>query len=194
MAILDLSKLLMYDFHYNYMLKNMTGKKKIKLCLTDTDSLFYEIKTDGVYKDLFQDNELFDNSNYPKKQWVHFDENKKVTGKMKDEAAGMVIKEYIGLRSKKYSYETNKNTHTNTHTKCAGISKHTVKKDITIDAYRDTLFSSLEKTHSMKSIKSHNHIITSCEITKCSLSCFDNKRCILEDGKTTLAYGHFKTK
>ena len=43
-------------------------------------------------------------------------------------------------------------------------------------------------THSMKSIKSHNHIITSCEIKKCSLSCFDNKRYILEDGITTLAY------
>ena len=51
MAILDLSKLLMYDFHYNYMLK----KYNIKLMFTDTDSLCYEIKTDDVYKDLFQD-------------------------------------------------------------------------------------------------------------------------------------------
>ena len=42
----------------------------------------------------------------------------------------------------------------------------------------------------MKSIKSHNHIMKSCEITKCSLSCFDNKRYILKDGITTLAYGH----
>ena len=74
--------------------------------------------------------------------------------------------------------------------KCKGVSKHTIKKDITIDDYRDTLFSSTEKTHSMKSIKSHNHIIKSCEITNCSLSCFDNKRYILEDGITTLAYGY----
>ena len=44
--------------------------------------------------------------------------------------------------------------------------------------------------HSMKSIKSNNHIIKSCEIIKCSISCFDNKRYILEDGITTLAYGH----
>ena len=77
---------------------------------------------------------------------------------------------------------------------CKGISKHIVKKGITIDDYRDTLSSSTEKKkHSMKLIKSHNHIITSCEITKCSLSCFDNKRCILEDKITTLAYGHKKT-
>ena len=79
---------------------------------------------------------------------------------------------------------------TKPHKKCKGISKHTINKDIRIDDYRDTLFSSTEKTHSMKSIKSHNHIIKSCEITKCSLSCFDNKRYILEDGITTLAYGH----
>ena len=65
MAILDLSKQLIYVFHYNYMLKKY-DRKKIKLCLTDTDSLFYEIKTDDVYKDLFQDKELLDNSNYPK--------------------------------------------------------------------------------------------------------------------------------
>ena len=51
-----------------------------------------------------------------------------------------------------------------------------------------------KKTHTMKSNKSHNHIIQSCEITECSLSCFDNKRYILEDGITTLAYRHYKTK
>ena len=105
---------------------------------------------------------------------------------MKDEAAGMIIKEFIGLRSKMYSYEINNKT----TKKCKGVSKHTIKKDITIDDYRDTLFSSKEKTHSVKSIKSHNHIIKSCEITKSGLSCFDNKRYILEDGITTLAYGH----
>ena len=66
-AILDLSKLLMFKFHYNYMLKKY-DKKNIKLMFTDTDSLCYEIKTDDVYKDLFQDKKLFDNSNYPKKQ------------------------------------------------------------------------------------------------------------------------------
>ena len=62
MAILDLSKLLLYDFHYNYMLKLYN----IKLMFTNTDSLFYEIKTDNVYEDLLKDKELFDNSDYPK--------------------------------------------------------------------------------------------------------------------------------
>ena len=99
----DLSKLLMYDFHYNYMLK----KYNIKLMITDTDSLFYEIKTDNVYKDLLKDKEQFDNSDYPTNSAFFFYENKKVIGKMKDEAEGMPKKEFIGLRSKMYSYEIN---------------------------------------------------------------------------------------
>ena len=78
--------------------------------------------------------------------------------------------------------------------KCKGISKHIVKKDMKIDDYRDTHFSSIEKKmHSMNTIRSHNHNIESSEITKCSLSSFDNKRYILKDGITTLAYGHNET-
>ena len=106
MAILDLSKLLMYEFHYNDMLK----KYNIKLMFTDTDSRFYEIKTDNVYKDLLKDKEVFDNSDYPKNCAFFFYENKKVIGKMKDEAAEMPIKEFIGLRSKMYSYEIKNKT------------------------------------------------------------------------------------
>ena len=79
---------------------------------TDTDSLFYEIKTDDVYEDLLKDKELhvFDNSNYPENSAFFSNENKMVIGKMKDEAAGMVIKEFIGLRSKMYSNEINNKT------------------------------------------------------------------------------------
>ena len=80
---------------------------------TDTASLCYEIKTDDVYKDLFQDKTLFDNSDYPKNSKFFFDENKKVIGKMKDEAAGMPIKEFIGLRSKMCSYKINNVTSKN---------------------------------------------------------------------------------
>ena len=74
---------------------------------TGTDSLCYEIKTDDVYKELFQDKKLFDYSNYPKNSEFFFYENKTVIGKMKDEAAGIPIKEFIGLRSKMYSYKIN---------------------------------------------------------------------------------------
>ena len=84
---------------------------------TDTDSLFYEIKTDGVYEDLLKDKELFDNSDSPENSAFFFNENKMVIGenkmvieKMKDEAAEMLIQECIGLRSKMYFYEINNKT------------------------------------------------------------------------------------
>ena len=109
MAKLDLSKLSMYDFHYNYMLKKY-DRKNIKLMFTDTDSLFCKIKTDYVYEDLLKDKELFDKSDYPETSAFVFNENKMVINEMKEEAAGMVIKELIGLSSKMHSYETDNKT------------------------------------------------------------------------------------
>ena len=96
MCILDLSKTLMYDFHYNY-IKVKYGEKA-KLLFTDTDSLCYHIKTDDVYEDLYKDKGLFDNSDYAKSSKFFFDENKKVIGKFKDEAAGQPIIEFVGLK------------------------------------------------------------------------------------------------
>ena len=78
MCILDLSKTLMYDFHYNYIRKKYTD---CQLLFTDTDSLFYHIKTErDVYEDFWLDKNLFDNSDYPKSSKVFFGENKKVIG------------------------------------------------------------------------------------------------------------------
>ena len=80
MCILDLSKTLMYDFHYNYIKKKYNGKAK--LLFTDTDSLTYEIETEDVYKDFWSDKDKFDNSEYPENS-PYFDiSNKKVIGKV----------------------------------------------------------------------------------------------------------------
>ena len=68
MCILDLSKTLMYNFHYNYIKKKYSVNKDVKLLFTDTDSLTYEIKTEDVYRDFYtNDKHLFDNSEYPEK-------------------------------------------------------------------------------------------------------------------------------
>ena len=102
MCILDLSKTLMYNFHYNY-IKAKYGDKA-KLLFTDTDSLTYEIETEDVYRDFWNDKDRFDNSDYPESS-PYFDKtNKKVIGKFRDEAAGIPITEFVGLRSKMYSY------------------------------------------------------------------------------------------
>ena len=63
MCILELSKVLMYKLHYDY-IKNKHGNKS-KLLFTDIDSLMYEIKTEHIYKDISSDKKLFDFSNYP---------------------------------------------------------------------------------------------------------------------------------
>ena len=96
MCILDLSKTLMYDFHYNY-IKEKYGDKA-KLLFTDTDSLTYEIEAEDVYRDFWNDKDRFDNSDYPENS-PYFDKtNKKVIGKFKGEACGIPITEFVGLR------------------------------------------------------------------------------------------------
>ena len=80
----------MYDFHYNYVKSRYNNKAK--LLFTDTDSLCYEIETKDIYKELWEDKQLFDNSDYPKDSLYFSVENEKVIGKFKDEAAGMPIR------------------------------------------------------------------------------------------------------
>ena len=106
MCILDLSKTLMYDFHYNY-IKQKYGDKA-KLLFTDTDSLIYGIETEDFYKDISKDvKNRFDTSNYPSDHpsGIPSGLNKKVLGMFKDEATGEVIDEFVGLRAKLYSYK-----------------------------------------------------------------------------------------
>ena len=102
MCILDLSKTLMYDFHYNY-IKEKYGDRA-KLLFTDTDSLTYEIETEDVYKDFWNDKDTFDNSDYPENSLYYYNADKKVIGKFKDEACGVPITKFVGLKSKMYSY------------------------------------------------------------------------------------------
>ena len=97
MCILDLSKVLMYNFHYNYIKKKYGNRAR---CLfTDTDSLTYEIEAEDVYKDFWNDKDwndkdMFDNSDYPENSPYHCNANKKVMGKFKDEACGVPTVEF----------------------------------------------------------------------------------------------------
>ena len=189
MCILDLSKTLMYDFHYNCIKKKYGDKAR--LLFTDTDSLTYEIEAEDVYKDFWNDKDKFDNSDYPESS-PYFDKtNKKVIGKFKDEAAGVPICEFVGLRSKMYSYMKDNQTGGKT---AKGIKKNVIKKNIRHENYKDTLFNNKQMYHKMNTIKSQNHQLGSYEINKVSLSCFDDKRYILENGIKSYAYGHYLIK
>ena len=100
-AILDLSKTLMFDFHYNYIRKKYG--EKAELLFTDTDSLMYLIQTQDFYQDISKDiKRKFDTSDYPEKHpsGIKTGVNKNVIGKFKDEAAGKQITHFVGLRPK----------------------------------------------------------------------------------------------
>ena len=97
-TVLELSQWLMYDFHYNFTKKRFDAK----LLFTDTGSLTYEIKLENVYEEFSKSKNLFDLSNYPKDSKFFDEANKNVIGKMKDEFGGIVVDEFVGLKSKMY--------------------------------------------------------------------------------------------
>ena len=188
-CILDLSKTLIYDFHYNYIKHKYDNKAK--LLFTDTDSLTYEIETVNAYADFWQNKDKFDNSDYNIESPFYNIDNKKVIGKFKDETAGILITEFIGLRSKMYSYVKDNEQTART---AKGIKKQVIKKILTHDNYKEVLFNSKQMQHTMKTIRSKNHQLGSFELNKISLSCFDDKRYIHGNGITSYAYGHYKIK
>ena len=73
-----------------------------------------------------------------------------------------------------------------------GIKKQVIKKNITHDNYKEVLFNNKQMRHTIKTIRSNNHQLGSFELNKISLSCFDDKRFIHQNGITNYAYGHYK--
>ena len=192
MCILELSKTIMYDFHYNY-IKPKYGEKA-KLLFTDTDSLMYEIKTEDFYKDISGDvKDRFDTSDYPENHpsGIPTGLNKKVLGMMKDEAGGKIIKEFVGLLSKLYSFIMDDGEETK---KCKGVKKQVVESSISHEDYKTCLLTGKEQLRKQNILRSYNHEVYTEEVNKIALSAQDDKRYILSDGVHTLAWGHYKIK
>ena len=190
MCILDLSKTLMFDFHYNYIKKKYGDNAK--LLFTDTDSLMYEIWMEDFYEDIKGDvKDRFDTSNYPSNHPSDIPTgcNKKVLGMFKDEAGGKIIDEFVGLRAKLYSYKMFEGKESK---KCKGVKSLVVKNSITHEDYKNCLFTGTEQLRKMNVIRSHNHNIYTEEINKVALSSNDDKRHLLEGQTTTLALGHYR--
>ena len=102
-VILDLSKIIMYEFHYHYM-KPKYGDN-LQLCYMDTDSLVYRIKTEDFYADIADDVPTrFDTSGHCNNHPLPVGLNKKVIGLMRDELGGAIMTEFTALRPKLYSY------------------------------------------------------------------------------------------
>ena len=168
----------MYDFHDNFI------KKKIdaELLFTYADSLTYEIKSKDVYEQFFRRKHLFDLSNYLKDSKFFDPFNEKVIGKMKDVSEGKINDEFVGLKSKMYSMKNIDGKESNT-AKRVNIATE-------FNEFKDTLFNKKVVSHKMKRIQSKKHKMGTYEIKKISLSCFDDKRFVLDDVIHTLAYFH----
>ena len=147
-AILELSKVVMYRFHYDVMLKRY-GHDNCRLLMTDTDSLVYHIKTGDVYRDMMEPefNGEFDFSDYARDNPLWSKKNKKVPGYFKDEHSGIPQREFVGLAPKMYAIGSSPNAPglfgndgKGKKSKCLakGVSK-TVTKTYTIDSYRHVL-------------------------------------------------------
>ena len=187
-VILELAKYLMYDFHYNIMKKHF--KNNIELIYTDTDSFFYEIKTKNIYADLEQLKHHFDFSNYDKNHFLFSTKNKKVPGFFKDECPNNSIIEFIGLKSKMYSFVTEDNSVIK-HAK--GVKTSVINQDLKFESFLDCLFDLEILSNNFRTIRSVAHSVFTSHQIKNSLSPFDDKRWLF-DSLHSLAYGHFKIK
>ena len=188
-TVLDTSKIPMYNFHYGF-IKEKYGENA-KLLDMDTDGLKYHIKTDDIYKDMNENIDIFDTSNYPSDHpsGIKSGVNKKVPGKFKDEMGGEVIVSYVGLRPKLYSYVTLSEKE---EKKAKGVKKPVIKNQLKFEEYKECLFNKSILRKEQYNIRSYDHEVFTEKINKIALSPFDDKRYILEDGINTLAWGHYK--
>jgi hypothetical protein len=178
------------------MLKQI-DRKNIDLLFTDTDSLCYHIKNVNPYEIIEKNNDKFDLSAYPKEHYMYDATNKKVIGKFKDEAIdGSIayIKEFVGLRSKLYSYSIEENNETEEHNKCKGVKSSVIHKDLTTQLYKTALFEKQIIKVKQNGFRSYKHQLYTETIEKVALSGNDDKCYIHDNNITTYTLGHCKIR
>ena len=141
LSVLDISKITMYKFWYDYV--KIKYQDKARLCYVDTDSFVVNIKTKDFYKDIAENvKERFNTSNYIYDRPLPTGVNKKVIGLMKDELGGDIITEFVALRSKAYSYIKNDFIEMK---KAKGTKKCVVNKMLRFEDYKKCFYSVMEK-------------------------------------------------
>lgn len=193
-AVLDVSKSLMYDYHYNTMKRHFGDN--LRLMYTDTDSLVYNIITDDFYNDLLNKPgliECMDTSNLPHKHPCYTNARKKIPGLFSDETDGRIMTEFIALRAKSYAYILDNKE----KIKAKGIRGHVVKNHMSFNDHMNCLFAddkedSFNPYRENVSIRSFNHEIQTIKSNKLSFNRQDDKRVVQIDRIHTLAHGHYK--
>ena len=189
--ILDISKTLMYRFHYEYMKRKFPNQRTL---LTDTDAIAYQIMTEDFYKEIADDvPEMFDTSAYTEPIGnIQLNMNKKVPGFFKDETGNNIISHFAGNRAKSYCIMTNNDINT-TKKVLKGITQAS-RKIITFQDYADCILRNTGKSVNVTSFENRQHNIYTVTRNKIALDANDDKRVIQEDKINTLAYGHYRLK
>ena len=184
LCILDLSKILLYEFYYDYMKRKFDGDD-CKLLYTDTDSLLYEIRCSDIYDIMKRDIRRFDTSDYPANNQFNMPlVNNKIVGLMKDECNGRVMTEFIGLRSKMYYVRIDERTK-----KLQGVMTGVVETTIIFEDFLQYLWVKLIQYREQRVIRSRLHKVYTEKQTKIALSPHDDKRYLPPDTTDTLPLG-----
>ena len=186
LSILEISKILMYEFWYDYM-KPKHGND-IKLCYIDTDSFIMNIKTNDFYEDIANDvKNRFDTSIYEVNRPLPMGRNKRVIGLMKDELGRKIITEFVTLRPKTYSFLTDGGKEDK---KTKGTKKCIIKNMIKFNDYKKCLLNDEVIFKSQQRFISKKHDVYTENINKIALSNNDDKRIVSSDKITSYPYGY----
>ncbi|XP_011859942.1 PREDICTED: uncharacterized protein LOC105557336 [Vollenhovia emeryi] len=188
MAILEISKTRLYDFHYDYMVPLYRGVCKVMY--TDTDSLIYFVECDDIYEDMKRSIERFDTSDYAENNAYGMPRaNKSVPGLMKDENRGAIMIEFVGLRAKMYAVRVLGMSDTK---KIKGVKRNVVERTITFDDFMQCLRDITEQSRSQFCVRSRLHEVYTVSETKLALSPHDDKRYVMLESYDTLPWGHYR--
>lgn len=193
-AILDRAKLLMYRFHYGTIVPHFT-RSRVQVAYSDTDSFIYSIRTPNLNEQLNILSKFFDFSNYDPEHYLHNPSTQNQLLLVKDECAGRSIESFCGLRSKMYSFKFRDDEGVVVTKKAAkGVSKTAIEKCLSFRDYTEALFDQRSIYLSSLQIRSKSHVLSTYTIRKRSLSSFDDKTFVLQDGVSTRPYGHYRNK
>jgi hypothetical protein len=134
--------------------------------------------------------EEFDFSDYPKDHILFSGKNKKVIGKMKDEANGKLLESFVGLAPKLYSFSGQSIQ----KAAAKGVKRSLMRRQLKHNMFLNALFAEKKLMCQMNLIRSKSHRITTSTLTKVALHCFDSKRYILRNGIKTLAHNSCRIK